>query len=123
MQLLSLMLAFFILQPIHAGNSVYAEAVRRKMKDNLKDFRVCYETGLKQSPTMAGKVVFGFVVDREGNVSESKILSSELGIAEVESCLLARLKTINFDPPLDAEKADIKYPMVFKTSRVNLAGE
>lgn len=112
-----ILMAFFILQSVGVASSEYAESVRRKMKENLKEFKTCYETGLKQSPTMQGKVVFGFVVDKEGKVSESTLVSSELGMVEVENCLLARLKSIEFPPPIGAEKADVKYPIVFKSSR------
>jgi outer membrane biosynthesis protein TonB len=55
-----------------------------------------YQRALDEDPTLEGKVVFELIIEPAGNVSDVKIISSDLGDKGLERKLMARLRSINF---------------------------
>jgi TonB family protein len=56
-----------------------------------------YSRALRDNPQLQGKVVVQLTIAPTGEVTDAKILSSELGDAELERKLVARIKMFRFD--------------------------
>ncbi|MCI0505874.1 MAG: TonB family protein [Gammaproteobacteria bacterium] len=71
-----------------------------------------YNRELRTDPTLQGKIVFEITIDPAGNVTDVKIVSSELNSPELEKKLLARIRLFNFGPK-EVETLIVTYPIDF----------
>ena len=62
------------------------EVIQRIVRQNFGRFRLCYENGLKTSPTLAGMVTVAFVIGRDGKVSSVADNKSDLPDAATVDC-------------------------------------
>lgn len=98
-----------------ALGSVEAAVIKAVMTRNASGFKHCYEKALAQDPTLEGKVTLTFTIDASGKVSEAGVGTSTLGDAEVEKCMVNRLKKMRFPEP-EAGSLKVSYPIVFRPS-------
>lgn len=91
------------------------EAIRRVIRDHLREIRSCYERELQRSPDLYGKVVLQWDIEDAGRVGRAVIKNNALGNDSVANCILARLKTWKFpDPPKD-QIGRVDFPFVFSS--------
>jgi hypothetical protein len=62
-------------------------------------FRNCFEAGQRDKPGLGGETRIRFTVSAHGNVSATRLLSSELRNAESSACLLSELRKLKFSLP------------------------
>ncbi len=75
-------------------------------------FRQCYQTGLNQDPSMAGKVVITARVGPNGEVQSANV-SSNSGLSPgVASCIAGVVQRAQFSPPTSGA-ATINIPVTF----------
>jgi outer membrane biosynthesis protein TonB len=72
------------------------EAIRRIMDQQKGGIFAIYNRALRQDSTLQGKFVFEMVIEPSGEVSEVKLVSSELRDNDLVSKILARIRMINF---------------------------
>lgn len=72
------------------------EAIRRVMDQQKGGIFAVYNRALRQDPTLQGKFVFEMVIEPSGEVSEVKLVSSELKDNELVGKILSRIRLINF---------------------------
>lgn len=75
------------------------EIVRRILRRHLAAVRYCYEKEQVKSPQLAGEVRLAFTIGAGGEVAAVSLASSTLQNSAVESCVLARVKTMAFPQP------------------------
>jgi hypothetical protein len=91
------------------------EAIRRVIREHIREIRSCYERELQKSPELYGKLILEWDIEEEGRVSRVSVKSNALGNATVASCIMTRLKTWKFpDPPKD-QIGRVVYPFVFSS--------
>ena len=56
-----------------------------------------YARALRDNPALQGKVVLQITISPAGDITEAKVLSSDLNDPEFESKLLARIKLFKFE--------------------------
>lgn len=79
------------------GRSVRSdESIRKVMDRNKGSIYTIYNRALRRDPALQGKVTVQLVIEPDGSVSSVKLLSSELGDADLERKLLARIRMIDF---------------------------
>lgn len=61
--------------------------------------RTCYGIGLRDTPTLAGRVVLHFVIGRNGDVSRADSRQSTLPDADVPACMVSEIKKLHFAQP------------------------
>lgn len=83
------------------------------IKRHLASFRFCYQRQLQSEPELSGKVTLQFVIAKDGSVSRSKVKSSSMGSAAVESCLSERMLRLRFPEPKGGGIVMVTYPFVF----------
>lgn len=72
------------------------EAIRRVMDQQKGGIFAIYNRALRQDPTLQGKFVFEMVIEPSGDVSDVKLISSELRDNELVTKILTRIRLINF---------------------------
>jgi hypothetical protein len=91
------------------------EAIRRVIREHLREIRNCYERELQHTPDLYGKVVIEWDIESEGRVARAGIKRDEIGNQSVGDCIVSRLRTWKFpDPPKD-QVGRVSYPFVFSS--------
>jgi hypothetical protein len=88
------------------------EVIQRIVRQNFGRFRSCYEGGLKQDPTLAGRVTTELVIDRSGAVTTSRDSGSDMPDANVVSCVVQGFRKLAFPQP-EGGTVTVVYPIVF----------
>ncbi len=94
--------------------SLDPEIIRRIVRENGAQISSCYETELKQTPGLSGKIVMKFVINGEGKVAQATKSESQMNNAGVENCLASRILTWEFPKPKGGGIVIVNYPFVFK---------
>ncbi|NJL24562.1 MAG: AgmX/PglI C-terminal domain-containing protein [Calothrix sp. SM1_5_4] len=91
------------------------EAIRRVIREHIREIRSCYERELQRSPDLYGKIVLEWDIEEGGRVSRCVVKNNALGNDTVANCIVSRLKTWKFpDPPKD-QIGRVVYPFVFSS--------
>jgi hypothetical protein len=88
------------------------EVIQRVVRQNFGRFRFCYESGLRANPSLEGRVVVKFVIDRSGAVSLSASAGGDLPDASVTACVVRAFTDLSFPTP-EAGMVTVVYPIVF----------
>ncbi|HEY8074844.1 MAG TPA: AgmX/PglI C-terminal domain-containing protein [Labilithrix sp.] len=75
------------------------EVVQRIVRQSFGRIRMCYQTGLRANPKLAGRVAVKFVIDREGNVSTVRDGGSTLPDQSVITCIVRAFGNLSFPQP------------------------
>ena len=101
--------------PIIMG-SLDKEIIRRIIKQHIAQIRYCYEKELVRSPGLFGKVATQFTISAEGRVQSAKVAQTTLNNAEVERCMMSKIRTWRFPKPKGGGIVIVKYPFILKTA-------
>ncbi len=74
------------------------ENIRRTFESAKSSVYSVYLQSLHDHPELAGKFIFRLVIEPDGTISELQLVTSELGLQDLESVILNRIKSINFGP-------------------------
>jgi hypothetical protein len=88
------------------------EVIQRIVRQNFGRFRLCYEEGLRLSPSLAGRVTVKFVIGRDGSVPAAMPAGSDLADDRVVSCVVRRFADLSFPKP-EGGIVTVVYPIVF----------
>jgi TonB family protein len=89
------------------------DAIHEVMLRHVNAVRYCYERALRQNPALKGKVTVRVTVAPEGGVSDAEIVSSTMGDADVEGCILSRIRMWNDFDPIDPSEGDVTFRQVY----------
>ncbi|MGC4113295.1 MAG: AgmX/PglI C-terminal domain-containing protein [Myxococcales bacterium] len=95
------------------------EGVRQVVKFYMPEIQECYERVLADTGSkLEGRVVVGFIVDTNGNVTDARVLQkkSTLKNDRVHDCVL-KMKYWAFPKPGDNRDHPIEYPFDLKVSQ------
>ncbi len=87
-------------------------AVKAQARDTRQKISGCYVIGLANDPTTSGEVVVRFTVGRDGKVSEVAVSKSTIGSRDMESCVVAVVRTWSFRA--GSTTGTFEYPFVFE---------
>ena len=88
------------------------EVIQRIVRQNFGRFRLCYENGLKNNPTLQGKVSVKFVIDRSGAVSTASDAGSEFPDTGTIACVVRGFGNLSFPQP-EGGVVSVVYPIIF----------
>lgn len=88
------------------------EVIQRIVRQNFGRFRLCYENGLRNNPTLSGRVSVKFVIDRSGAVSTASDGGSELPDQGVIGCVVRGFTNLSFPQP-EGGIVTVVYPIIF----------
>ncbi len=100
-------------QEADVGGGMDKEAIRRVIREHIREIRNCYERELQRSPDLYGKLVLQWNIVEGGRATEVKVVSNGLGNNDVAQCVSGRLRSWKFpDPPKD-QIGQVVFPFVF----------
>lgn len=88
------------------------EVIQRVVRQNFGRFKACYESGLRNNPSLGGRVGVRFVIGRDGAVSNVANGGSDLPDANVVSCVTHAFYGLSFPQPENGI-VTVTYPIVF----------
>ncbi len=74
----------------------------------------CYEKGLQVKPELSGRVTVDFTISNTGRVSVARASNSSLNFAQVEGCIVGKLKGWKFPKPVGNVNVNVSYPFVLR---------
>jgi MYXO-CTERM domain-containing protein len=87
-----------------------ADAIDRVVRARAGIYRACYQKELNRTPTIAGKLVARFAIDK-GAVTDAGVGAS-MGDADVDSCVVRNLRRLRFPAETTAK---VIYTMTFSS--------
>ena len=91
------------------------EDVRLVFERNKGSIYAIYNRALRDEPGLQGKVVLKLTIAPSGSITDLRIVSSELKMPDIESKLLARIRTFDFGAK-DVNEMVVNYPLDFLPS-------
>ena len=95
------------------GGHVPPEVIQRVVRDNFGRFRNCYEAGLRENPSLEGRVVTRFAIDRQGVVTVAQDGGSSLPNASVVACVVRSFYSLTF-PEHEGGIVTVVYPLALR---------
>lgn len=87
--------------------------IRRTVQSMLGEIRACYEKGLRLSSALEGRVLINFEIDDRGQVTSSRVASSNIPNDEVGNCIANRIRVKRFPPSPKGVIGAVDYPFIF----------
>jgi hypothetical protein len=88
------------------------EVIQRVVRQNFGRFKACYENGLRNNPSLQGRVAVRFVIGHDGEVSNVGNGGSDLPDGGVVSCVQRAFYGLSFPQPENGI-VTVSYPIVF----------
>jgi TonB family protein len=89
------------------------QEVSAVIRSHLNEIRHCYEQLLQRSPSSAGKVQVKFVVGQNGRVTSANVENSSISDAQMQGCIVGKIRTWEFPRPRGGQVVNVDYPFVF----------
>ena len=91
------------------------ESIRRTLESTKSRVYTIYQRALAENPDLSGKFTFKLVIEPSGKISKLVLVSSELGIKELEDQILNNIQKVNFGQA-DVLATPVQYKFVFLPS-------
>ena len=92
------------------------DVIKKVINENKNQVRYCYEVELQRNQNLEGRVQVKWIIGATGAVAQVVIKDSSIKNANVENCLIGKIKTWKFPPPAGGGTVEVNYPFVFKAS-------
>jgi hypothetical protein len=96
--------------PASISGRIPPEVIQRIVRQNYGRFRACYESGLRTNPGLQGRVQVGFVIGRDGRVSNVSG-GGDIPDNGVVSCITRSFYGLSFPAP-DGGIVTVTYPLM-----------
>ena len=97
--------------------SLDKEDIRRVIRKNEGQVRICYERALMGNPDLAGRVTIQFIIVGDGSVEASRLDSSTLGSLSAEVCVAEAACGWHFPKTNGGGRVIVTYPFNLTTGR------
>ncbi len=98
--------------------------IDEKINAKIPDIRECYEKEVKKSKTpLAGHISVKFNIGHDGKVTSAIAENNTLKSAEVETCVLGIVKSIEFPAPGGGGNVEVSYPFAFSAEKAPAKAE
>ncbi len=92
------------------------DVIMKVIKRHQNEIKFCYEQELQKNPALGGKVAVAWTIDPAGGVSEANVSESSIGNANVESCIVQRIRRWKFPEPAGGGVVNVTFPWIFKAA-------
>jgi TonB family protein len=92
------------------------DVIMKVIKRHQNEIKFCYEQELQKNPSLAGKVAVAWTIDPSGGVSEANVSESSIGNANVEGCIVQRIRRWKFPEPQGGGIVNVTFPWIFKAA-------
>jgi len=87
--------------------------IRATIAAHMGGLRACYQRGLQENPSLAGRVRLAFLIQPGGEVLGARIERSSLAQPDVEDCILQHVRVWHFPPASGGGSTEVHYPLTF----------
>ncbi|MCP4750804.1 MAG: AgmX/PglI C-terminal domain-containing protein [Proteobacteria bacterium] len=105
----------------HSNGSAYTRnQVRNTITKKWREMQTCYNRFLDSTPNPEvtdGRIKVDWRVTAEGKMLSPEVVASDLHHAILEGCLLSRIETWQFPPPLSGRETYVVYKFTFKKTK------
>lgn len=95
------------------GNGLDKDVVMGVIRRHQSEIKFCYEKELQQKASLAGKIAVTWTIDATGSIADAQVAESGLNDANVEACILERIRRWRFPEPKGGGVVVITFPWVF----------
>lgn len=99
------------------------DVIMKVIKRHQNEIKFCYEQELQKNAALGGKVAVAWTIDPTGGVSEANVSESSIGNANVESCIVQRIRRWKFPEPQGGGVVNVTFPWIFKAAGEDGEGE
>lgn len=102
-------------------STIDPDAIRRILRDNIPQFRSCYQKDLdtaKNPEGLQGRVNFKFKIIGNGSVSNASVSSEDIASDRVRDCVINVLNGIRFPAPGGGRTVEVYQPINFYPKRM-----
>jgi hypothetical protein len=92
---------------VAATGTAAPDDVARIIRQNRGRLRLCYARGLRDDPSLSGRLRTTLTIDAQGEVAKSKLEQTTLRDERVVVCVLHALGQLSFSPPASAATVDL----------------
>ncbi len=92
------------------------DVIMKVIKRHQNEIKFCYEQELQKNPSLGGKVAVAWTIDPAGGVSEANVSESSIGNANVEGCIVQRIRRWKFPEPQGGGVVNVTFPWIFKAA-------
>lgn len=100
---------------VDVGHGLSRAVVQGVVRQNFARMSACYGVGLRDKPTLHGRVAVKFVIGEDGSVEVAQDAGSALPDDAVVSCVVRSFQGLTFPAP-EGGKVNVTYPLVFAPS-------
>jgi len=101
--------------PLRLSGELDAKTVQQYIRRYLSGIKWCYQDRLQSNRKLGGKLTLAFTILPTGNVLDARTQNSNLGDADLEACIAAKMSRWKFPSPKDGGVVDVAYPLILKT--------
>jgi hypothetical protein len=87
------------------------EQILKVINNNVGKIQACYERGLRDDPSIAGRVQVAWTIAPSGEVVGTRVQTSTLGAPAVERCILEKIELWHF--PASKGRSQVVFPFSF----------
>jgi Ca-activated chloride channel family protein len=102
-----------VTSPYGADGGLGRAAVERALREGERGPRQCYDRRSIVRPDLTGNVSVSVTVGGDGLVRETQVVSSTLGDADTESCMLGEIRGLRFAPSASTTPIVVSYVYQF----------
>lgn len=92
------------------------DVIMKVIKRHQNEIKFCYEQELQKNASLAGKVAVAWTIDPAGAVSDANVSESSISNANVESCIVQRIRRWKFPEPQGGGVVNVTFPWIFKAA-------
>ncbi|MEM6992520.1 MAG: AgmX/PglI C-terminal domain-containing protein [Myxococcota bacterium] len=96
--------------------SLDKDIIRRIVRAHVNEVRSCYDKGLADDPTLAGKLSIDFTINATGKIDSASVNKDELSDDKVGKCVVKAVKRWKFPRPKGGGIVKVTYPFVLAPS-------
>ena len=91
--------------------------VTREIRAHLPAIQTCYESQLRNHPTLAGRVLVRFTIEPTGTTKKVRATENSTGSLAVAACVVSTIRRFHFSPGPEGGAVTFAYPFVFAPER------
>jgi TonB family protein len=92
------------------------DVIMKVIKAHQNEIKFCYEQELQKNAALGGKVAVAWTIDPAGGVAEANVSESSIGNANVEGCIVQRIRRWKFPEPQGGGIVNVTFPWIFKAA-------
>ncbi len=95
------------------GDGLPRDVVMAVIRRHQSEIKHCYERELQQNAKLSGKIAVTWTIDASGSIADAVVAESGVDNANVEACMLERIRRWKFPEPKGGGVVVITFPWVF----------